>query len=92
MARSVSIYVCQSCGAQTRQFFGRCNSCGSWNSLVEQSQPKQDGRRRRAAADPQAQPVARRSTVMAALGDQPMQRLGSGYDELDRVQIGRAHV
>ena len=88
MARSVSIYVCQSCGAQTRQFFGRCNSCGSWNSLVEQSQPKQDGRRRRAAADPQAQPVARRSTAMAALGDQPMQRLGSGYDELDRVLGG----
>jgi len=88
VARSVSIYVCQSCGAQTRQFFGRCNSCGSWNSLVEQSQPKQDGRRRRAAADPQAQPVARRSTAMAALGDQPMQRLGSGYDELDRVLGG----
>ena len=88
MARSVSIFVCQSCGAQTRQFFGRCNSCGSWNSLVEQSQPRQDGRRHRAAADPQAQPVARRSTAMAALGDQPMQRLGSGYDELDRVLGG----
>ncbi len=88
MARSVSIYVCQSCGAQSRQFFGRCNSCGSWNSLVEQSQPKQDGRRRRAAADPQAQPVPRRSTAMAALGEQPMQRLGSGYDELDRVLGG----
>jgi len=88
VARSVSIYVCQSCGAQTRQFFGRCNSCGSWNSLIEQSQPKQDGRRRRAASDPQAQPMARRSTAMAALGDQPMQRLGSGYDELDRVLGG----
>ena len=88
MARSVSIFVCQSCGAQTRQFFGRCNSCGSWNSLVEQSQPRQDGRRQRAGADPQAQPVARRSTAMAALGDQPMQRLGIGYDELDRVLGG----
>jgi len=88
VARSVSIFVCQSCGAQTRQFFGRCNSCGSWNSLVEQSQPRQDGRRHRAAADPQAQPVARRSTAMAALGDQLMQRLGSGYDELDRVLGG----
>jgi len=88
VARSVSIFVCQSCGAQTRQFFGRCNSCGSWNSLVEQSQPRQDGRRQRAGADPQAQPVARRSTAMAALGDQPMQRLGIGYDELDRVLGG----
>ncbi|MGC6482072.1 MAG: DNA repair protein RadA [Synechococcus sp.] len=88
MPRSSSLFVCQSCGAQTRQFFGRCNSCGSWNSLVEQSQPKADGRRRRAGADPKADPVARRSTSMANLGDQPMERLCSGYDELDRVLGG----
>ena len=88
MPRSSTLFVCQSCGAQTRQFFGRCNSCGSWNSLVEQSQPKDDGRRRRASADPKAAPVARRSTAMADLGDQPMQRLGSGYDEFDRVLGG----
>ncbi|MDB4616982.1 hypothetical protein OAE23_02680, partial [Synechococcus sp. AH-551-E11] len=43
MSRPVSIFVCQSCGAQTRQFFGRCSSCGSWNSLVEQTAPKPDG-------------------------------------------------
>ena len=36
MSRSVSIYVCQSCGAQTRQFFGRCNNCGEWNSIIEE--------------------------------------------------------
>ncbi|WP_115016317.1 DNA repair protein RadA [Synechococcus sp. UW140] len=88
MARSVSIYVCQSCGAQTRQFFGRCNSCGSWNSLVEQSQPKVDGRRHRPGSDPASTPVARRSTAMADLGEQPMQRLASGYAELDRVLGG----
>ena len=83
------MYVCQSCGAQTRQFFGRCSSCGSWNTLVEQSQPKPDGRRRRTGADPQAAPVvARRSTAMADLGDQPTRRMGSGYDEFDRVLGG----
>ena len=37
MARATSTYVCQSCGAQSRQFFGRCPSCGSWNALVEQA-------------------------------------------------------
>ncbi|OUX71144.1 DNA repair protein Sms/RadA [Synechococcus sp. MEDNS5] len=88
MPRPSTFYVCQSCGAQTRQFFGRCNSCGSWNSLVEQSAPKQDSRRRRAGADPGAGPQARRSTSMAALGDQPLQRLPSGYGELDRVLGG----
>jgi len=86
--RSANLYVCQSCGAQTRQFFGRCSSCGSWNSLVEQSAPKDDGRRRRSGADPAAAPKARRSTSMASLGDQPLQRIGSGYGELNRVLGG----
>ncbi|MCP4839057.1 MAG: AAA family ATPase, partial [Planctomycetes bacterium] len=88
MPRSANLYVCQSCGAQTRQFFGRCSSCGSWNSLVEQSAPKDDGRRRRSGADPAAAPKARRSTSMASLGDQPLQRIGSGYGELNRVLGG----
>ena len=88
MSRPVSIFVCQSCGAQTRQFFGRCSSCGSWNSLVEQTAPKPDGRRRRAPAESAAAPVARRSTAMADLGDRPIQRLESGYPELDRVLGG----
>ncbi|MEJ6657428.1 MAG: DNA repair protein RadA, partial [Synechococcus sp. ArSW.bin.68] len=88
MSRPASIFVCQSCGAQTRQFFGRCSSCGSWNSLVEQTAPKHDGRRRRAPAESAAAPVARRSTAMADLGDQPIQRLESGYPELDRVLGG----
>ena len=91
MARTTSTYVCQSCGAQTRQFFGRCSSCGSWNSLVEQVSAPSDNRRRRpVAAEPAAEmPVrARRSEPIDAVGDRPLQRLLSGYEELDRVLGG----
>ena len=91
MARVTSTYVCQSCGAQTRQFFGRCASCGSWNSLVEQAAPAADNRRRRpvAAAAEAAMPAApRRSEPIAAVGERPLQRLASGYGELDRVLGG----
>ena len=91
MARATSLYVCQSCGAQTRQFFGRCSSCGSWNTLVEQAATPTDSRRRRpvAAAAEAAIPAApRRSEPIAAVGDRPLQRLGSGYGELDRVLGG----
>src|SRR5690606_32621633 len=28
--------LCQSCGAQSHKWVGRCNSCGEWNSLVEE--------------------------------------------------------
>ena len=68
MARTTSTYVCQSCGAQTRQFFGRCSSCGSWNSLVEQSTPASDNRRRRpvAVADAESEiPAAPRRSALA---------------------------
>ena len=89
--RATSAYVCQSCGARTRQFFGRCSGCGGWNTLVEQSEPAADGRRRRAVAapdpaDPPGRP--RRSESIAAVGERPLQRLGSGYDEFDRVLGG----
>ena len=91
MARATSLYVCQSCGAQSRQFFGRCSGCGNWNTLVEQSAAPTDNRRRRpvAAQAESAMPAApRRSEPMAAVGDRPLQRLCSGYGELDRVLGG----
>ena len=92
MAKPVSLFVCTECGAQTRQFFGRCSSCGSWNTLIEQAAaPPADQRRRRPVAAPDA-PTApaqpRRSEPIAAVGERPLQRLGSGYGELDRVLGG----
>ncbi|MEI6112353.1 MAG: DNA repair protein RadA, partial [Cyanobium sp. ELA712] len=45
MARPLSSYVCQSCGARTRQYFGRCSGCGGWNTLVEQAAVATDSRR-----------------------------------------------
>ena len=91
MARATSTYVCQSCGAQSRQFFGRCPSCGSWNALVEQAAPAADNRRRRpvaAAAEATMPAQARRSEPIQAVGERPLERLQSGYGELDRVLGG----
>ena len=91
MARATSLYVCQSCGAQTRQFFGRCSSCGNWNTLVEQRAAPTDTRRRRpgaAATEAEIPAAPRRSEPIASVGDRPLQRLCSGYSELDRVLGG----
>lgn len=101
MGRS-SLYVCQTCGAQTRQFFGRCAACGSWNSLVEQVVTASDTRRRRPVVSAAAAAGAaggapgatdllhrpRRSESIHTVGERPLQRLGSGYGELDRVLGG----
>ncbi len=92
MARSVSIYICQSCGAQSRQFFGRCAACGSWNSLVEQAQPAgREGRPDRfrqsmeSGSDP---PGPKRSTPIQDQSSPPLARLNTGFSELDRVLGG----
>ena len=39
MARPIKRFVCQSCGAVTSKWSGRCESCGEWNTIVEESAP-----------------------------------------------------
>ena len=36
MAKTKSVFVCQNCGAESAKWIGRCNSCGEWNTYVEQ--------------------------------------------------------
>jgi len=38
MAKSRTIYVCQTCGAQTPKWMGRCPECENWNTLVEEQE------------------------------------------------------
>lgn len=35
MAKAVTKFVCQQCGAESPKWMGRCPQCGEWNSLVE---------------------------------------------------------
>ncbi len=35
--KTKSIFVCQNCGAQSPRWEGKCASCDSWNSFVEES-------------------------------------------------------
>ncbi len=37
MAKPQTRYVCQSCGASTAKWAGRCESCGAWNTIVEEA-------------------------------------------------------
>ena len=36
MAKTVTRYVCQSCGTVHRRWTGKCDGCGAWNSIVEE--------------------------------------------------------
>jgi len=36
-SKKKTLYVCQSCGVQSPRWFGRCASCGEWNTYVEEA-------------------------------------------------------
>ena len=36
MAKRPASYVCQSCGAVSTRWAGRCAACGEWNSISEE--------------------------------------------------------
>lgn len=82
MARPLKRYVCQSCGAVTTKWSGRCESCGEWNTIVEEAAP---------APGPAGGGLARGGkgrlldfTGLTGSTPQPP-RLRSGINEFDRV-------
>ena len=55
-----SVFACQSCGAQSPKWLGRCPDCGEWNSIVEERAVVR--RRSREARSPRSGDEARNST------------------------------
>lgn len=92
MAKARSIYVCNECGAESRQYFGKCAVCGSWNSLVEQVvEPASNNIRPGRSSGKRTRPnesKPRLAKTFSQIADHPQTRIGSGYDELDRVLGG----
>lgn len=96
MPKSRSIYVCNECGAESPQYFGKCAVCGSWNSLVEQvvapvaatpaRSPASRTSGRRGAQTSEGAP--RLAMTLNQIQDHPQARFPSGYRELDRVLGG----
>ena len=86
MPRSDTVYVCQSCGSVHAKWAGRCDGCGSWNTLQEESD-------QRAPMGTAAKAVskARRSKLelfdLGSETDDPP-RFETGLAELDRVAGG----
>ena len=42
MAKSKSVFFCQSCGYESAKWLGKCPSCGSWNTFVEEVLAKEE--------------------------------------------------
>jgi len=82
MTKSKATYVCQTCGAVSPKWAGRCAECGEWNSIVEELVIEQ-GSHVRPSFTNASQPVS------LASGDaEPPSRVPSGVAECDRVLGG----
>jgi DNA repair protein RadA/Sms len=80
-----SSFVCQNCGASTPRWSGKCDACGEWNTLVEESASTGIGAAPSARAMRKGTPVALVS-LSGELEEAP--RVASGIAELDRVTGG----
>ncbi|WP_336276277.1 DNA repair protein RadA [Bartonella sp. CB178] len=84
MARSRIQFICQNCGTVHSRWAGKCNSCGKWNSLAEESTnngigggPAQNVRKGR---------IVTLTSFSENIEDTP--RIHSGIAELDRITGG----
>ncbi len=88
MKRTSTIYICQNCGAETAQFFGKCSSCGAWNSIIEEKLYASKDKSRIRNTSRSQQKGTFRSEPIASIKQKPITRLSSGYKEFDRVLGG----
>ena len=96
MAKAKTYYVCNQCGAESPQWFGKCPACGTYNSLEEElassnavpgrgvswQQNQGNGKSIAKVAKP------RSSLTFDQISDRHLTRWVSGYEELDRVLGG----
>ena len=81
MPKTKTVYVCDSCGAESPKWEGRCPSCGQWNTLAEFRQDSRDSRHWTGASAPAVElsEVQADDTPRIAVGSQELSRvLGGG--------------
>lgn len=87
MATSKTQFYCQSCGFQSPKWLGKCPSCGSWNSFVEEvvQKKKAGGSSSWVNSEKMRAPKPVR---IAEVEQKDQMRLNSGDEELNRILGG----
>jgi DNA repair protein RadA/Sms len=76
-------YICQSCGASSLRWAGRCSACGEWNTLLETVVEARSGRLAKGSLAPTSQPQA-----LPDIEADQFRRLPVSMGELARVLGG----
>jgi len=82
MVKLANLFVCQSCGASFGKWAGRCESCGGWNSLVEETVDTGPSSTKPKALSKSSRGVAFHDLQSA---EPPLPRMQTSIAEFDRV-------
>ena len=82
MSSKLSTFICQNCGSETSQYFGRCLNCNSWNSIVEEIKSK------RSKYQEIKNINIKKSIPFNEISSKKISRFTSGFREFDRVLGG----
>ncbi len=82
MAKTSTVFFCNSCGYESSKWLGRCPACNEWNTFVEEKVVKQ--------GNSKSSVVKKSAEVMPLNNIEQIKisRIKSGFDELDRVLGG----
>jgi DNA repair protein RadA/Sms len=87
MSKTKTVFACQSCGAQSPKWLGRCPECGAWNSLVEE-QPVPEAEAAASAERRYSLATTSGPQLYSEIDTVAAERLSSGIGEFDRVLGG----
>lgn len=88
MARQQTLYFCRNCGYSTPKWMGKCNSCGEWNTLVEEVVEKEKTERPNWKEDASGKKKAPVVMHLGQVEGGEEQRLVTTDAELNRVLGG----
>ena len=80
MSNKFSTFICQNCGSETSQYFGRCLNCNEWNTIVEE--------RKNTRSKITSVNKNKKSKLFNEIEISNISRFTSGFKEFDRVLGG----
>lgn len=86
--KSKTQYVCSECGSVSAKFFGKCPSCGMWNTLTEEDVFEPVKKNSLAGEAPRIKRDYQKSLSLDKVSYDDKSRIKTGIDEFDRTLGG----
>jgi DNA repair protein RadA/Sms len=88
MAKEQTVYFCRNCGYSTPKWMGKCNSCGEWNTLVEEVVVKSKSERQSWSQEEGKKKPVQEARHLGEVTGSTDQRIITEDGELNRVLGG----